>query len=151
MIRGKYGEKRGGWCSREVREAHGVGLWKGIRMNWDFVGFRILFLVGNGRRVRFWRDRWCGDSPLYVSFPSLFALSVDKEAWVADIWDPLAQGGWGVGIPIFQEPSMIERWKRRKDSWSGFMGRECREMWMIWCFGLKQRVEISWSSPSTLF
>ena len=30
------------------------------------------------------------------------------------------------------------------------MGRECREMWMIWCFGLKQRVEISWSSPSYL-
>ena len=59
------------------------------------MGSRILFLVGNGRRVRFWRDRWCRDSPLYVSFPSLFALSVDKEAWVADIWDPLADEGWG--------------------------------------------------------
>ncbi|RVW20937.1 GPCR-type G protein COLD1 [Vitis vinifera] len=45
MIRGKYGEKRGGWCSWEVREAHGVRLWKGIRMDWDFVGPRILFLV----------------------------------------------------------------------------------------------------------
>ena len=31
--------------------------------------------------------------PLCVSFPSLFALSIDKEAWVADIWDPLAEGG----------------------------------------------------------
>ena len=37
VIRGKYGEERGGWCSREVREAHGVGLWKGIRIDWDFV------------------------------------------------------------------------------------------------------------------
>ena len=101
MIRGKYGEDRGGWCSREVREAHGVGLWKGIRMNWELVGARILFLVGNGWRVRFWRDRWCGDSPLCVSFPSLFALSVDKEAWVADIWDPLAEGGWGGWNPCF--------------------------------------------------
>ena len=27
VIRGKYGEDREGWCSREVREAHGVGLW----------------------------------------------------------------------------------------------------------------------------
>ncbi|KAL6327639.1 hypothetical protein AAG906_022202 [Vitis piasezkii] len=26
VIRGKYGEARGGWCSREVREAHGLGL-----------------------------------------------------------------------------------------------------------------------------
>ena len=91
MIRGKYGEDKGGWCSREVREAHGVGLWKGIRMDWELVGTRILFIVGNGRRVRFWRDRWCGDSPLCVF--SLFALSIDKEAWVADIWGPLAEGG----------------------------------------------------------
>ena len=33
MIRGKYGEGRGGWCSREVKEAYGVGLWKGIKMD----------------------------------------------------------------------------------------------------------------------
>ena len=33
MIRGKYGEEREGWCSREVREAYGVGLWKGIKMD----------------------------------------------------------------------------------------------------------------------
>ena len=36
-----------------------------------------------------------------MSFPSLFALFVDKEAWVADIWDPLAQGGWGGWNPYF--------------------------------------------------
>ena len=50
VIRGKYGEERGGWCYRVVREVHGVGLWKGIRMDYDFVGSRILFLIGNGRR-----------------------------------------------------------------------------------------------------
>ena len=62
-----------------------MGLWKGIRMDWDFVGSRISSLVGNRRRVRFWRDRWCGDSSLCVSFPSLFALTDDKEAWVMNI------------------------------------------------------------------
>ncbi|RVX11415.1 LINE-1 reverse transcriptase-like [Vitis vinifera] len=55
VIRGKYGEDRGGWCTREVREVHGMGLWKGIRMDWDLVGARTSFSVGNGRRVRFWR------------------------------------------------------------------------------------------------
>ena len=69
------------------------GLWKGIRMDWDLVGVRILFLVSNGWRVSFWRDRWYGDSPLCVSFPFLFALFVDKEAWVADFWGPLTEGG----------------------------------------------------------
>ena len=32
-----------------------------------------------------------------MSFPSLFAFSIDKEVWVANIWDPLAErdrGGW---------------------------------------------------------
>ena len=150
VIRGKYGEERGGWCSREVREAHSVGLWKGIRMDWDFVGSRISFLVGNGWRVRFWRDRWCRDSPLCVSFPSLFALTDDKEAWVADIWDSLVEGEWGLGWGVSQEPSMIGRWRRQKASWSGCMGRECVEMWKAWCFGPKQRVESSRSNPSTM-
>ena len=61
----------------------------------------ISFLVGNGRRVGLSRDRWCGDSPLCVSFPSLFALAVDKEVWVVDIWDPLAEGDWGGWNPCF--------------------------------------------------
>ena len=73
------------------------------------VGWFSLLVTANGKRVRFWRDRWCGESPLCVSFPSLFSFTVDKEAWVADIWDPLAEGGWGVGTPVFQELSMIGR------------------------------------------
>ncbi|RVX22063.1 putative ribonuclease H protein [Vitis vinifera] len=81
--------------------AYGVGLWKGIRMDWDLVGARTSFSVGNGRRVRFWRDRWCGDALLCESFPSLFALSIEKEAWVADVWDPLVQGGRGGWNPCF--------------------------------------------------
>ncbi|KAJ9675675.1 hypothetical protein PVL29_024544 [Vitis rotundifolia] len=101
LIRGKYGDNRGGWCSQEVREAHGVGLWKGIRMDWELVGTRISFSVGNGRRVRFWRDSWCGDSPLCESFPSFFALSVEQEAWVAEVWNPLAEGGRGGWNPCF--------------------------------------------------
>ena len=33
VIKGKYGEERGGWCSREVRKMYDVGLWKEIRIN----------------------------------------------------------------------------------------------------------------------
>ena len=65
------------------------------------MGTRISFSVGNGRRVRFWRDRWCGDSPLCESFPSLFALSLEKEAWVAEVWDLLAEWGRGGWNPCF--------------------------------------------------
>ena len=41
---------------------------------------RISFIVDNGRKVKFWRDKWCANEPLYVSFPSLFALASSKEA-----------------------------------------------------------------------
>ena len=37
----------------------------------------------------------------FVCVFSLFALSIDKEAWVADIWDPLAESGWGRWNPCF--------------------------------------------------
>ena len=35
----------------------------------------------------FWQDKWCGDEDLCAFFPSLFALSANKEALVADMWD----------------------------------------------------------------
>ena len=30
MIREKYGKEQRGWCSKEVRDGYGVGLWKAI-------------------------------------------------------------------------------------------------------------------------
>ena len=116
-------------------------------MDWDFVGPRILFLVGNGRRVRFGGIDGAG-IPLCVchSLPCLLCLLIRKRGW----WIFGTRWLRGVGIPVFQEPSMIGRWRRWKDSWSSFMRRDCMEMWMIWCFGAKQRVESSQSSPSTL-
>ena len=43
--------------------------------------------MGNGQRVGFWKDKWCEDELLYVSFPSLFALALIVEG-----------GGW---VPCF--------------------------------------------------
>ncbi|RVW54302.1 hypothetical protein CK203_068496 [Vitis vinifera] len=83
------------------------GCGKGYGMNWELVSNRLVFIVGNGRRVRFWRDKWCGDSPLCSSFPSLFALTDDKEESVANVWDPLAEGVGGGGILALEELSMI--------------------------------------------
>ena len=56
VIRGKYGEKQGGWCSKEVRDVYSVRLWKAIRKEWHVVSSRLSFVVGNGQRVKFWKD-----------------------------------------------------------------------------------------------
>ncbi|RVW33020.1 hypothetical protein CK203_041517 [Vitis vinifera] len=67
------------------REGVGVGCWKEIKKEGSLLSNNIVFSVGNGRRVRFWKDSWCGDETLCYTFPSLFALAVSKEEWVPKV------------------------------------------------------------------
>ena len=66
--------------NQQTSDGYGVGLWKVIRKLWEVVNCRISFFVGNRRRVKFWKDKWCDNEPLSVSFPSLFTLASSKEA-----------------------------------------------------------------------
>ena len=45
------------------------------------------FEVGDGSRVLFWHDAWCGELPLKIPFPALFSISCAKEAWVGENMD----------------------------------------------------------------
>ena len=83
VIIDKYGEEEGGWCSKEVRGAYGVGLWKAIRKDWEIIRSRSRFIVGNGRKVKFWKDL-CEDQALKDAFPNLFRLAINKNQWVCD-------------------------------------------------------------------
>ena len=74
------------------------------------------FLVGNGQRVKFWIEKWCGDTPLSHSFPSLFAITSSKEALGVGC---LERGGEGHWDPFSVDISMIGRWMRRRDSSCG--------------------------------
>ena len=95
MISHKYGAEEGSWCTRAESRRHGVGLWKAIRKEWLGMYSNLAFRVGNGTRVRFWKDKWCGDEPLCESFPSLFAISLAKDVWVSEVWNPDGVGdGW---------------------------------------------------------
>ncbi|RVW78710.1 hypothetical protein CK203_048472 [Vitis vinifera] len=84
VVNGKYGVKDGGWSIRAVREG-----------------------------MRFWKDKWCRDVLLCVSFPFLYALAVAKEVWVADAWDSSVEDG----ILVSLGPSMIRRvlWTETKN------------------------------------
>ena len=52
---------------------------------WDHFFPFLSFKVGNGERVRFWSDVWCGDRPLKVVYPWLFLIAGDRDALVADL------------------------------------------------------------------
>ena len=46
-------------------------------------------------RIGFWKDKWCGEVASRVSFPSLFVLATNKDAFVAYVWDDFGEvGGW---------------------------------------------------------
>ena len=110
IISRKYGEEGGGWISREVREGYGVGFWKEIRKEGVLMFKNVSFTVGDGRRVKFWKDIWCGNIPLCEAFPSLFAFVVSQDAWVVDCWGSM--GVWGDGLLVSLDPFMIGRWRR---------------------------------------
>ena len=83
--RAKYGIEEGDWCSNSVPGSYGVSLWKTISSGWSTFSRYIQFHIGDGTRVKFWHDVWCGDNPLSTYFPDLFKINNDKEAYVADL------------------------------------------------------------------
>ena len=84
VIAAKYGEARGGWCTRIVRGTHGCGMWKSIRGLEKFFG-QVMYNVGEGDRISFWHDPWCGSNLLKDLFPDLFTRFRSKEAWISDL------------------------------------------------------------------
>ncbi|RVW93915.1 putative mitochondrial protein [Vitis vinifera] len=102
VISRKFGEEEGGWYTREVREGFGVGFWKEIRKEGARLQNKVVFSVGNGRSVKFWKNNWYGNFALCNSFPSLYAFAYSKEAWVVELWDP--SGEEGVRSPSFSRP-----------------------------------------------
>lgn len=76
----KFGCLRGGWCFHVPAGAFGVGLWKNVRKGLETFSGYTRFEVGDGTRISFWHDLWCGDMTLKATFPALFGIAVAKDA-----------------------------------------------------------------------
>ena len=46
------------------------------------------FVVGNGERIRFWEDLWCGDQSLGSQYPRLFRVVLNKNILIFSILGP---------------------------------------------------------------
>ena len=119
VICSKFGESCGGWHTSDIKGGYGSSLWKDIRKEWPSFFQNSVFALGDGRRINFWKDVWCGEEALCVRYPALFNLALNKEAKVADMWD--SGEGVEVGHQPSQELSMIGRLKRWQVFYKLFM------------------------------
>ena len=71
VIGRKFGVEEGGWI---VLKQLGRKILKEGFLWSNNIGFSM----GNGKKVRFWKDKWCGDVALCDSFPFLYALVESK-------------------------------------------------------------------------
>ena len=110
VISRKYDELVGGWNTGDLRGGYGTGLWKDIRKGWHTLFQNVVFSLGDGRRLRFWKDIGCGEVALSNTFPNLFNMAAHKEASVANVWDfSRAKGGWSlVFVKDFNDWEMEE-------------------------------------------
>ncbi|RVX23908.1 Beta-hexosaminidase 3 [Vitis vinifera] len=89
----KYGQWGFGWRTKEARGTFRVGVWRDILKESSWCWDNIEFKVGKGTKVSFWTDHWCGNEVLSQAFPQLFALAVQRNASVNEMWDSsLGQG-----------------------------------------------------------
>ena len=43
------------------------------------------FVVGDGKRVCFWKEIWCGMRPLSETFHNIYSVAATKDACLTDL------------------------------------------------------------------
>jgi hypothetical protein len=61
-----------------------VGVWKNIKKGWESFSSFTRFVVGDGTKISFCHDLWCGDRALKVAFPALFGIARAEDASITD-------------------------------------------------------------------
>ncbi|GFZ18537.1 hypothetical protein Acr_27g0002760 [Actinidia rufa] len=67
---------------------------------WGYFYPHVAYQLGNGSKISFWYDNWCGQMPLRDRFPELFVLATYQNALVAESWFPSPEGG--IWAPLFR-------------------------------------------------
>ena len=100
VIKLKYQVEEGGWFTKNSRGSGKVGLCKDIsKENKQLEMDNFFFVLGNGRRIYFWEDCWCGEGVLSEVFPTLYNLAHPKGVRVGDVWDNgRGEGAWNPGF-----------------------------------------------------
>jgi hypothetical protein len=71
----------------EARCPYGVSLWRNIRNGKGSFSNFLSYKVGDGSRISFWHNVWCGIEPLKHSFSDLYSI-VQNKVSLANYLDP---------------------------------------------------------------
>lgn len=52
---------------------------------WGLAKRHVAFDIGNGDTVKFWEDKWFGDTDLRSAFPPFYNIAANKEIMVSSI------------------------------------------------------------------
>ncbi len=75
-----------------------MALWKNIKKGWDKLSSFTSFEVGDGSKISFWHDQWCGETTLNVAFPVLYGFA-REDAFIADNLEFLGDSNqWNVSF-----------------------------------------------------
>jgi len=92
LIQHKYGQEDQ-WCSEEVTETYGVGVWRTIRNLWLAFRDNVRIKVGRGNKALFWKEDWTGQGSLENLFPGLFSICLNPDSKIQEVWSPQ---GWNL-------------------------------------------------------
>ncbi|RVX21022.1 hypothetical protein VitviT2T_011245 [Vitis vinifera] len=99
VIKVKYGQEDFGWRPKKTKGAVGVGVWKEIWKESEWCWNNMFFKVGKGNTIKFWTDVWCAETALSHCFPHLFAMAVQRNATVEEMWDQNSgNGNWNLNF-----------------------------------------------------
>ncbi|KAK1296362.1 hypothetical protein QJS10_CPB15g00774 [Acorus calamus] len=61
----------------------------------EVYGNGLHWRLGNGHRIRFWREWWCGEAPFCIAYPMATQAAENTEATVQELWKVVdGRGGW---------------------------------------------------------
>ncbi|XP_026459541.1 uncharacterized protein LOC113360224 [Papaver somniferum] len=93
FVEDNYGCDNNGWDAKQTKRPYGTGLWRGICNRMDKFRLGIMHKVGNGRRTRFWLDKWLGGEVLKDKFPNLYEVTRKQGSWVSELATSNIEGG----------------------------------------------------------
>lgn len=115
LICSKYNFQGGAWLPNLSSSTTFSKIWGGIiaavehqQSLLEFYVSNLQLKVGNGSRIKFWSDQWCGALCLKEEFPRIFQLSNDKEGLLKDFVD-VCSNNW-----LFSFRRSLFDWEKEK-------------------------------------